>query len=139
MEIVVVAETSSSVAMKTKRIDISQFELTADDKRQMKSMDKLSSSTPNYKARDFNVSDALRKISKLGPLKTNSDRHLVSEKSVGATKVQFRDPTMAALDGNTVEMAVEQTSFSENATKYQATLTFLTGRIQTLRSAIKGE
>ena len=35
--------------MKTKTIDISQFELTADDKRQMKSMDKHSSSTPNYK------------------------------------------------------------------------------------------
>jgi len=35
--------------MKTKTIDISQFELTADDKRQMKSMDRHSSSTPNYK------------------------------------------------------------------------------------------
>ena len=34
---------------KNKTIDISQFELSADDKRQMKSMDKLSSSTPNYK------------------------------------------------------------------------------------------
>ena len=96
-------------------------------------------STPNYKARDFDVSHALKKISRLGPLKTNSDRHFVSDKPVGDTKVQFRDPIMAALDGNTVEMAVEQTSFAENATKYQATLTFLTGRIQTLRSAIKGE
>jgi flagellar basal-body rod protein FlgB len=46
---------------------------------------------------------------------------------------------MSALDGNTVEMSVEQTSFAENTTKYQATATFLTGRIQTLRSAIKGE
>ena len=35
--------------MKTKTIDLSQFELTADDKRQIKSMDKHSSSTPNYK------------------------------------------------------------------------------------------
>jgi hypothetical protein len=35
--------------MKTKTIDISQFELTADDKRQIKSMDRHSSSTPNYK------------------------------------------------------------------------------------------
>ena len=35
--------------MKTKTIDLSQFELTADDKRQMKSIDKHSSSTPNYK------------------------------------------------------------------------------------------
>ena len=34
---------------KNKTIDISQFELSADDKRQMKAMDKLSSSTPNYK------------------------------------------------------------------------------------------
>ena len=35
--------------MKTKTIDLSQFELTADDKRQIKSMDKHSSSTPKYK------------------------------------------------------------------------------------------
>tara|TARA_R100000008_G_scaffold68887_1_gene46183 strand:- start:205 stop:441 length:237 start_codon:yes stop_codon:yes gene_type:complete len=35
--------------MKTKTIDFSQFELSADDKRQIKSMDKVSSSTPNYK------------------------------------------------------------------------------------------
>ena len=34
---------------KNKTIDISQFELTADDKRQIKSMDKHSSYTPNYK------------------------------------------------------------------------------------------
>mgnify|MGYP001407415875 CR=1 FL=1 len=96
-------------------------------------------STPNYKARDFDVSNALKKISQLGPLKTSSDRHFVSDKSAGSSKVQFRLPTMSALDGNTVEMSVEQTSFAENTTKYQATATFLTGRIQTLRSAIKGE
>ncbi len=35
--------------MKTKTIDLSQFQLTADDKRQIKPMDKHSSSTPNYK------------------------------------------------------------------------------------------
>jgi len=96
-------------------------------------------STPNYKARDFDVSNGLRKISRLGPLNTSSERHFISIDSAGSEKVNFRDPTMLALDGNTVEMAVEQTAFAENATKYQATLTFLNGKISTLRSAIKGE
>jgi flagellar basal-body rod protein FlgB len=44
-----------------------------------------------------------------------------------------------SLDGNTVELAVEQLQFSENATRYQTTLNFLDGRIKGLMSAIRGE
>jgi flagellar basal-body rod protein FlgB len=44
----------------------------------------------------------------------------------------------ASLDGNTVELATEQTAFAENAVSYRASLSFLTGRIQTIMAALKG-
>jgi flagellar basal-body rod protein FlgB len=44
-----------------------------------------------------------------------------------------------SLDGNTVELHIEQVQFAENATRYEATLQFLNGRIRTLRSALRGE
>jgi len=36
-------------------------------------------------------------------------------------------------------MATEQTAFAENAVGYQATLSFLRGRIDTLTRALKGD
>src|SRR3546814_9905500 len=46
----------------------------------------------------------------------------------------YRIPVQSSLDGNTVELSVEQTKFGENAVQYQTTLSFLNGRINTLRS-----
>ena len=48
-------------------------------------------------------------------------------------------PVQPSLDGNTVEMSVEQTAFAENAIAYRASLSFLQGRIGTLTRALKGE
>ena len=53
--------------------------------------------------------------------------------------VSYREPLQQSLDGNTVELAVEQMEFSENSIKYQTTLQFLTNKISGLMSAIKGE
>jgi flagellar basal-body rod protein FlgB len=46
---------------------------------------------------------------------------------------------MPSLDGNTVEMATEQTAFSENAVGYSATLSFITARVDTITRALKGD
>jgi flagellar basal-body rod protein FlgB len=54
-------------------------------------------------------------------------------------RMLFRDPINPSMDGNTVEMAVEQMEFSENVVRYQTTLTFLNRRISGLMSAIRGE
>ena len=54
-------------------------------------------------------------------------------------EASFRDPLITSLDGNTVELAVEQLQFAENSMRYQSTLSFLSGKINTLMSAIKGE
>ena len=58
---------------------------------------------------------------------------------VRPNEVMFRQPLNPSLDGNTVEMAVEQMEFSENVVRYQTTLQFLTNKISGLMSAIKGE
>ena len=52
--------------------------------------------------------------------------------------IKYRAALVPSLDGNTVEMATEQTAFAENAVKYRASLGFLTGRIQTIMSALRG-
>ena len=53
--------------------------------------------------------------------------------------VAYRVPVTPSLDGNTVELSTEQTLFAENAVQYRTTLSFLEGRISTIRRALKGE
>ncbi len=73
--------------------------------------------TPGFKARDLDFRSALDGAS---------------------NAVRYRVPVQQSLDGNTVELATEQTAFADNAVRYRTTLSFLTGRIQTLMSALKG-
>lgn len=84
--------------------------------------------TPGYKARDVDFRAAL-------------DARIGGTEAMHATEsaIQYRIPTMASLDGNTVEMATEQAAFAENAVAYSATLNFLRGRVETVTRAIRGE
>ena len=84
--------------------------------------------TPGYKARDIDFAAAL-KASQMG-----SASNKASE-----VATQYRVPTMASLDGNTVELATEQLAFGENAVGYSATLSFIRGRVETVTRALKGE
>ena len=45
----------------------------------------------------------------------------------------------ASLDGNTVEMPVEQAAFAENNVRYQASLGFINSKIAELTLAINGQ
>jgi flagellar basal-body rod protein FlgB len=80
--------------------------------------------TPGYKARDIDFSKALDLAQQGGDMQ-------------GA--ISYRVPVQASLDGNTVEMATEQTAFAENALAYRSSLSFLSGRVNTLTRALKGE
>ena len=100
--------------------------------------------TPNYKARDFEFSSALQSAMsgrREGGLAmaTTASRHLAGSSEAGPTQLQYRTPMQASVDGNTVEMDVERSAFAENAIRYEAGLTFITGRIKTLMSAIQGQ
>ena len=86
-------------------------------------------STPGYKATDVDFSEALNAVSRAG---TDVD-------AAFSGAVKFRNPLQPSLDGNTVELATEQTAFAENAVAYQTTLSFLNGRINQITRALKGE
>jgi flagellar basal-body rod protein FlgB len=86
-------------------------------------------STPGFKAKDIDFREALNAIETPGMAG--------ADPISSATK--YRVPLQPSLDGNTVELATEQTAFAENAVAYQTTLAFLNGRIDTLKRALKGE
>lgn len=95
--------------------------------------------TPGFKARDIDFrAEIAQHVRGQGALVATDARHIAqSTASPGAPG--YRVPTTAALDGNTVESAVEQVQFAENALRQQASLTFLNRRISGLMSAIRGE
>ncbi len=81
-------------------------------------------STPGYKARDLEFTQALQ---------------LAERGQSPEMAMRYRIPLQPSLDGNTVELATEQTAFAENALAYRSSLSFLQGRIGTLSRALKGE
>ena len=95
--------------------------------------------TPNFKARDLNYDQQIRQIGGIGPLKATDSKHFnVATKNPHQT-LFYRQPINPSLDGNTVELSVEQLEFSENSLRYQTSLEFLNNRIAGLMSAIRGE
>ena len=95
--------------------------------------------TPNYKARDINFLDEFKKVTNTGEIKITHSNHMPTKNYNISGKAFYRDPVIASLDGNTVELSVEQMQFAENTMKYQTTLKFLNGKITKMISAIRGE
>jgi flagellar basal-body rod protein FlgB len=97
--------------------------------------------TPNYKARDIDFSAVLAHTDEAAlPLKVTQEGHF-SFNPGGAPQadLKYRNPYQAALDGNTVEMPVEQAAFSENNVRYQASLQFINMKIAEMQLAIAGQ
>lgn len=84
--------------------------------------------TPGYKARDLDFAQAL----------ANRLADQPSDKAEGSA-VRYRTPVMPSADGNTVEMATEQSAFAENAVGYMATLNFIRARVDGVTRALRGE
>jgi len=102
--------------------------------------------TPHYKARDFDFKSALAKAQGQSPI--NSVRlvntqpgHIAANAGAGRidTELQYRIPSQPSLDGNTVDTQIEQAEFAQNAIQYQTSLTFLSGKIRGLLTAIRGD
>ena len=100
------------------------------------------SDTPGYKAKDIDFKDALKSMSNgnLGtPLKSTQTGHIQPKGSFMGAEEMYRQPTQSSLDGNTVEPHVEMGQFTENSMRYLMTLKIMSGKINGMLSAIRGE
>ena len=95
--------------------------------------------TPNYKARDISFEDEIKKLDKNGSIITSHANHIVQNSGKSINEASYREPLITSLDGNTVELAVEQMQFAENSMRYSTTVNFLNGKINKIMSAIRGE
>lgn len=99
--------------------------------------------TPNYKARDFDFSTALKEAvsgrtsGDLTMAKTSA-RHLSGGAENGPARLMYRTPSQGSVDGNTVDMDIERGQFTENAVHYEAGLSFLTHQIKMQIAATQG-
>jgi len=96
--------------------------------------------TPGFKARDIDFRKVLGKASGDSiALKTTQGAHLGGAASaVSEAPRLYRVPNQPSIDGNTVDTQVETAEFTRNSIHYQSTLTFLSGRFNGLKLAIKG-
>ena len=104
--------------------------------------------TPGFQARDFDFKAALAQAGGGGgvdapvALKTTHTNQIATPvDGSGETNpnLKYRVPMAPALDGNTVDVQMEQANFAENSVHFQATLTFLNARFRSLLTAITGQ
>ena len=118
--------------------------------------------TPNFKARDFDFSAALREANGMAPADSGMREALPAAEGGlptvalarthrghramgmgamhnGQPELKYVNPEQPSMDGNTVDLNRERAQFSQNAVGYEASLRFLNGRIRTMMTAIRGE
>jgi flagellar basal-body rod protein FlgB len=102
--------------------------------------------TPNYKAQDIDFKTALAQAGSPGaalPLATTTSNQIGNSATSGdidtSGALKYRVPLAPSLDGNTVDAQMEQAAFADNTVRYQATLTFLSGSLKDLMTAITGQ
>jgi len=99
--------------------------------------------TPNFKAQDIDfkgiLSRAAAKKSDASKMSATQPGHIGHASSGFEAQRFYRQPDQPSLDGNTVEVQKEQAAFTDNAMRYMATLRFVTGRVQGMMLALRGE
>ena len=98
--------------------------------------------TPAYKARDFDFTSALKEAvagrsDGALNLTTTNARHLPGTGDAAPARLMYRSTVQPSVDGNTVDMDVERSQFSENAMQYEAGVTFITSQIKLLQAAVQ--
>ena len=100
-------------------------------------------STPGFKARDLDFGSFIEDAQNLQSRRYTTthpnhielgDADLTYEKSI-----TFHQPLTNSIDGNTVEIGVEQAKFGKAVADYEAAMGFLENRISGIRKALRGE
>jgi flagellar basal-body rod protein FlgB len=86
--------------------------------------------TPGYQAKDIDFAASMAQ------LRTQDNGGLALD---GDSDPLYRVPFHPTADGNTVEIGIEQAAFSQNATDFQTSLTFVNMKLRGLAKAIAGQ
>jgi flagellar basal-body rod protein FlgB len=89
-------------------------------------------STPGYTARDVDFGAMLQE-------RVDAENGADGGLSLGDGSPLYRVPFHPSADGNTVEIGVEQAAFSQNASDFQTSLTFINMQLRGLAKAISGQ
>ena len=96
--------------------------------------------TPHFKARDLDFKTVMAKFEPQDLLANTHGTHFDFGDDINEDDgMRYRTPFNASVDGNTVELTVEQAKYGKAAADYQATLSFLENRVNSIRKALKGE
>jgi len=97
--------------------------------------------TPGFQARDLDFKTALEQAMGNGSSTLNTDQagHLDGAGTQADPALMYRVPLQPSVDGNTVDVQTEQAAFMDSALRYQASLSFLDGKLKSLLTAITGE
>jgi flagellar basal-body rod protein FlgB len=94
--------------------------------------------TPLFRAKDLDFKKVLANANP-SPMAATNARHFDTGEAENTNAIIYRNPYNSSVDGNTVEINVEQAKYGEAATQYQATLQFLESRISGIRKSLRGE
>lgn len=98
--------------------------------------------TPNYKARDVDFRAALNRVAELAAAPTmtkTQPTHLGPPTPDAGAELKYRQPLAPSLDGNTVDVQVEQSVFAETTVRYRSSLEFVSDTFRGLMTAITGQ
>lgn len=100
--------------------------------------------TPHYKARDLDFASVLASQAErqggTTSLVRTSGQHIAADGvELFDPSLRFRNPHHASIDQNTVDLQVEQSTYTENAVQFQASFTLLNNKFKGLMVALRGE
>jgi flagellar basal-body rod protein FlgB len=138
-------------AMTGKLDDYLRFQETAlnlrAQRQQLLASNIANGDTPNYKARDIDFNKALEgalsrngQPASTGLVKT-ATAHLngtSNSNAFGGAPLLYRTVQQGSVDNNTVDMDVERNQFTDNAVRYEASLTLISSQIKNMLAALQG-
>jgi len=95
--------------------------------------------TPNFKAQDIDFKSVLNDAQGKPSLRATQGGHISNPQSISGADLIYTIPFNSSIDGNTVELSVEQAKYGRAAAQYQATLRFIEGDISGIRKALRGD
>lgn len=105
--------------------------------------------TPHYKARDVDFAKALQNALGTGSGQTppvemarTDGNHQAPAKlsgTIGGLEPQYRSIIQGSVDNNSVDLDKERNEFIDNALRYEASVTMMSGTIKTMLTAIQGQ